>query len=191
MGVHIIPYTDAKARAAAVSDAAYGAAWDGVTNIAPSKNAVYDKVQTIISAYTEGARVYNDAHILLSDDTWTLLTFNSERYDTDDIHSIVSNTGLLVCKTAGVYEISASVRFQANATGVRYLSIWHSSGVHIVRQSLLTNDATHDTWMNSSTQYDLAVDESVAVYVYQNSGGDLYVYNEANLSPEFMMQRIG
>src|SRR3989304_4166076 len=30
-----------------VSDAVYGAGWDGVTTIAPSKNAVYDKIQTL------------------------------------------------------------------------------------------------------------------------------------------------
>jgi hypothetical protein len=30
-----------------VSDAVYGAAWDGVTTIAPSKNAVYDKIELL------------------------------------------------------------------------------------------------------------------------------------------------
>ena len=37
-----------------VSDAAYGAGWNGVTTGAPSKNAVYDKIETLLgsSAYT-------------------------------------------------------------------------------------------------------------------------------------------
>jgi hypothetical protein len=35
---------------AKVSDAAYGAGWDAVTTIAPSKNAVYDKIEAIIAA---------------------------------------------------------------------------------------------------------------------------------------------
>jgi len=30
-----------------VSDAAYGSSWDGVTSIAPSKNAVYDKLESM------------------------------------------------------------------------------------------------------------------------------------------------
>lgn len=30
-----------------VSDTAYGASWNGVTTIAPSKNAVYDKIETL------------------------------------------------------------------------------------------------------------------------------------------------
>jgi hypothetical protein len=38
-------FTEARAKTAAVSDAAYGAGWDGVTDVAPSKNAVYDEMQ--------------------------------------------------------------------------------------------------------------------------------------------------
>lgn len=30
-----------------VSDTAYGPSWDGVTTDAPSKNAVYDKIETL------------------------------------------------------------------------------------------------------------------------------------------------
>ena len=44
---HTNYYTDADAKAATVSDDAYGAGWNGVTDVAPSKNAVYDKIQTI------------------------------------------------------------------------------------------------------------------------------------------------
>lgn len=32
---------------ASVSDTAYAASWDGVTDVAPSKNAVYDKIETL------------------------------------------------------------------------------------------------------------------------------------------------
>jgi hypothetical protein len=32
-----------------VSDTAYGPSWDGVTTDAPSKNAVYDKIETLSS----------------------------------------------------------------------------------------------------------------------------------------------
>ncbi len=36
--------------AALISDAVYGAGWDGVTDAAPSKNAVYDKIQAVIAS---------------------------------------------------------------------------------------------------------------------------------------------
>lgn len=53
-------FTDARAKAATVSDIAYAGSWDGVTTIAPSKNAVYDKIEAMSSglvsdvAYNEG-----------------------------------------------------------------------------------------------------------------------------------------
>lgn len=47
-------YTDEEAQAACVSDAAYGAGWNGVTDVAPSKNAVYDKVALLSSDSGEG-----------------------------------------------------------------------------------------------------------------------------------------
>ena len=47
-------YTDTVS-AAAVSDAVYGAGWDGVTTIAPSKNAVYDKIETLVAGTVSDA----------------------------------------------------------------------------------------------------------------------------------------
>ena len=43
-------FTDTRARTAAVSDTAYAGSWDGVLNIAPSKNAVYDKIESLIGS---------------------------------------------------------------------------------------------------------------------------------------------
>lgn len=37
-----------------VSDTAYGSSWNGVTTIAPSKNAVYDKIETMIQYSLQG-----------------------------------------------------------------------------------------------------------------------------------------
>lgn len=37
------------AAGSSVSDAAYGVDWDGVTSVAPSKNAAYDKIEAVVS----------------------------------------------------------------------------------------------------------------------------------------------
>jgi len=42
----------ARANLGVISDTAYGPSWDGVTDVAPSKNAVYDKIQPIVVATT-------------------------------------------------------------------------------------------------------------------------------------------
>ena len=38
---------------ATVSDTAYGPSWNGVTDVAPSKNAIYDKIETLGGGVTE------------------------------------------------------------------------------------------------------------------------------------------
>lgn len=52
-------FTDARAKAAAVSDVAYAASWDAVTDVAPSKNAVYDKIESLdTDDIAEGTALY-------------------------------------------------------------------------------------------------------------------------------------
>ncbi len=54
----ITQYTDALAKVACVSDAAYGAGWNGVTDVAPSKNAVYDKIESLGSGLWTDVTTY-------------------------------------------------------------------------------------------------------------------------------------
>lgn len=49
------------APASQVSDTAYAASWDNVTTIAPSKNAVYDKVQTLMALTGSNLAIGSDA----------------------------------------------------------------------------------------------------------------------------------
>jgi hypothetical protein len=44
-------YVDDNIAGGSVSDEAYGIAWDGVTDTAPSKNAVYDKIETLAGGH--------------------------------------------------------------------------------------------------------------------------------------------
>lgn len=140
--------------------------------------------------FSEGARVYNDAAISIPNNTPTALTFNLERWDTDNIHSTTLNTSRLTCKTAGKYLIMASISFAANAVGRRWIRIRHNDTFDIDYRNF---DATAagDSAIGAGTIYDLAVDDFVEIPVYQNSGAALDVLLVARVSPEFMMQRIG
>lgn len=61
-----------------VDDTAYGVGWDGVTDEAPSKNAVYDKMSTISAA---GAPTVQTDDPTLSDDTgWYLATTSGDSF---------------------------------------------------------------------------------------------------------------
>ena len=61
-----------------------------------------------------GAIVYNSAAISIPTTTYTILTFNSEERDSDNIHSTTSNTDRLTAQTAGLYWIFGQVYLGGN-----------------------------------------------------------------------------
>lgn len=139
-----------------------------------------------------GARVYRTAVQSIPDDTLTFVEFDAERYDTEAIHDNTTNPARLTCKVAGVYVITASIGFAANAVGTRFAEIHHSGeGAYICSLRIPAyTEAGHYTHLCISTVHYLAVDDYVRVAVIQDSGDALDLLAFANCS-EFAMQRIG
>lgn len=138
----------------------------------------------------QAARVFNSGALTISDSAVTTVTFDSERFDNDNIHSTSSNTGRLTATTAGKYYIAGMARFASNGTGRRAIFIGHQGDNTIALQEWDTNQNA-STHMAISTLYDLAADDYVELWVLQVSGGDLNIEAIASYSPEFMMIRIG
>lgn len=145
-----------------------------------------------------GARVYNSAAITLTTATTTLITFNSERFDTDALHDTGSNTGRLTAPRAGKYVIVGNVRFGVNAVGGRRLEFRlnaagsGASGTRIgmvIQQAVVV--AATVTIINLTTIYQLAAGDYVEAFAHQDSGGNLDLTVLNNESPELMMMRVG
>jgi len=134
------------------------------------------------------ARVYNSASISVASGTWTALTFNSELWDTDNIHDTATNTGRLTAKTPGKYLIYATLRFEPDNTGVRRLHIY-LNGRSIAQQS---TDALVEgrTNLAIATHYNLAANDYVELVVYQNSGRALPVEAAGDESLAFGMVKL-
>lgn len=118
---HHARYTDAEAKAAAVSDAAYGADWDGVTNVAPSKNAVYDKLESLGgAAITQGSYTGNNtanravAHGLGTTPKVVIIICVGTLSAADAGHFIINS---------GVGAISAIIYASATTTKEAHLSV--------------------------------------------------------------------
>lgn len=148
------------------------------------------KLKAVVGGYTEGARAYHDAIQAIPDDTYTYLDLNSERYDTDNIHDLITNNSRLTFKTAGIYLIISHVEFVSNATGLRKLiiKINRTTNVLVYTVEAITGDSTT---MIATTLYSAAVDDYVENMVYQNSGGALNVPASTGFQCELMVQRIG
>lgn len=130
--------------------------------------------------------VYNSSGIAIANNSGTYLTFNSEDYDTDGIHSTVSNTGRLTCQTAGIYHIWGVVEFAANTTGIRSLFIRLNGGNLVVANSTNAPSVGANS-LPVSRDIELDEDDYIELGVYQNSGGALNVQRTADYSPYFGM----
>lgn len=134
-------------------------------------------------------RVYNNANISVPNATNTALTYNSEWWDTDSIHSTTTNTGRLTCVTAGIYHIYGHVVWGANSTGERKIDI-RVNGTTWIASVRLTAGGSNN-WMSIDTEYSLAATNYVELIAYQTSGAALIIARAANYSPEFGMTYLG
>lgn len=144
-----------------------------------------------------GARVYNSANISVPNNTWTALTFNTERYDLYDnaastFHSTGVNTGRFTVPAGlgGYYLVGGHVEFAANTTNRRGIRIVHSVGSAVIAAD--EQEATaNDMGLSVSTLWLLSAAEYVTLEVLQNSGGAINCQSSASYSPEFWIVRIG
>ena len=129
-------------------------------------------------------RVYNTANLSIPNAASSALTFNAERYDSDSMHSTVSNTNRITCVTAGLYRITANLYLASNATGFREAILRVNGVTQIARDNKMALTGTV-TALNPTTEWRLAAGDYVEVLVFQNSGAALNVVAGASETPEF------
>ena len=142
------------------------------------------------AVHGQGARVYSTTAITLpSSTTASTISFNAERWDTDNCWSSGSPSRL-TCNTPGIYVISAALQFAVNATGNRFVGIRLNGSTYIAndRRAAVANEGVV---VAIATVYQLAAGDYVELRAAQTSGGNLDVVAVDNNSPEFAMVRVG
>ena len=76
--------------------------------------------------------MFNSANSSIADDVVVAVTFDSERYDNDTMHSVVSATDRITFTTAGKYILTAHIEWVSNATGYREMAIDDNGTIVIV-----------------------------------------------------------
>jgi len=138
-----------------------------------SANVMAGSVANVVEndvTFTPSTRVYNSAAISIpaTSGTLTYLTFNSERFDTDNIHSTTTSPGRLTAQTAGIYLIFATYSYATNpgSTGGSGDSIRLNGTTTIVEgRGYLARVRGH-----IETVFRLAAGDYVEFGVCQNSG---------------------
>lgn len=137
-----------------------------------------------------GARVYHNADQATATGTALAVAFNSERFDSDSIHSTVTNTTRLTCNTAGKYIVTGHASFDANNTGARQIYI-RKNGTVIVAVMDTPPVSGQEMDLSVSTIVSLAANDYLELIAYQTSGSALNVKAHTEYSPEFAMTRLG
>ena len=92
------------------------------------------------------ARVFNSADVTVPDmkpGEWTSLTFNSERWDTANLHETATNSGRLKAPVAGKYYIFANITWESPiGTGLWGLRLQLNGKTVIAEQTLPNTGAS-------------------------------------------------
>src|SRR5262245_14701541 len=135
------------------------------------------------------ARVYRTTPQALTTAVAGAITFDAERFDTDNIHDLVTNPGRLTCRTAGKYLIFGAIDIAASAGGAsrRASLLVNGSPIAVQRAHF---SAADPAFIAIASVWDMAVGDYAELYGYQDSGGNLNVEVNNWYSPEFGMVRI-
>lgn len=132
------------------------------------------------------ARVYNTGNIGTSASFGTI-SFNSERYDGDNMHSSGAPTQL-IAQTAGIYRVGACVEWPADSGANRcHIGLRVNGTLWIARQSV-PGFVGGASYCCVQTDWQFAQGDYVEVLASSVSG--LTIQADADFSPEFWMSRV-
>ena len=137
--------------------------------------ATHAGLTTGVHSFNKTCRLWNNATQSIPNVTATAVTFNTEKWDTDGMHSLVSNTHLVTIQTAGKYMVVASIEFDPNATGNRQIYIYKNGTELQIYGIDWAPRSDAKTLLSVFCFADLAVNDTIQLKVYQSSGGSLNI----------------
>lgn len=138
-----------------------------------------------------GAILTHNAAQTVPDTTPTVLSFNTETRDTDGFHSGGSPTRITIPSgRAGIYHVHVEVEWESNNTGYREVQLL-LGGATLIAESNTNAISGQTTRQSVSTIRNFSAGNYFEVQVYQDSSGDLDVLSTSDISPEFIIQKVG
>jgi len=119
-----------------------------------------------------GASAYNNSGTSVANSTWTVMTFNAENYDTDSIHSNVTNTSRFTIPTgkSGKWLVNFIATFEGNNGNCTVQTAIYKNGasVKLNRNGAQINEGERD--LGVAAILDLVAGDYLELFVNQNSG---------------------
>lgn len=147
---------------------------------------------TDISVQT--CRVTRPSTQSIPDNALTTVAFDSEEFDTDSMHSTVTNNSRITFNTAGFYIVGFNGILQTGSDYVRTFATLVANGSTEIARSSFGNLPINTTpQLAVTTVYQFSVGGYLEVQVYQDNTANTARTLEASAdrSPEFYAARIG
>ena len=119
----------------------------------------------VVSAYQSVAQTIPSGIV-------TPITMDAELVDTDNVHSLVTNTSRLTIVTAGRYRLVGQTSYPANATGFRSLRLTKDGTTQSVVR-VLNNGASVAVLLQIYDEITCVVGDYLELYAEQSSGAGL------------------
>ncbi|MFN2426078.1 MAG: hypothetical protein ABR587_06485 [Candidatus Binatia bacterium] len=133
------------------------------------------------------ARVGNSVGQLIASGVNTVVTFDTEAWDTDGIHDTVVNTNRLTAQTAGKYLIYGHVSWASDPAGTRFMALTVNDFIIVSTEN---SPSVVGGGQVAATHYELGVGDFVNLVVFQNSGAPLSVLASGDRSPTLGMAKL-
>lgn len=144
------------------------------------------------SSTAVGAKVRNSAAQTITTSTETAISFDTELYDTDSIHSTVSNTSRLTIPSSGKWSGGGCIKFADNGTGIRQIYIVKNGDAANTLAKHRTDPTTGDeSEMCVPFEDSFSTNDYVELWVYQTSGGDLDSMAQSPYAPSLWIHKVG
>jgi hypothetical protein len=140
-----------------------------------------------------GCALWKNASQSLANATPTIITYDSEFFDTDGFHDNSTNPSRITIPAGlgGKYQINATVLFVSNGAGVRFVNFIKNNSLYGQGQG--TNAVNgFDQPVTASTILQLNAGDYFEISGYQSSGGSLNVYgNGVSYTSQLTVQFLG
>jgi hypothetical protein len=141
-----------------------------------------------------GCRLTNSVAQVLTNDTFTAIAFDTQRWQRGGIHSTTTNNTRITISDTGKWLVGGNLGYEPHATGRRMILIRVDGTVYetaIANPGFAPSVGLGNLGLATNTVLDLTAGQYVELIGYQSSGGDLDILKFANMSPEFWAIYLG
>jgi hypothetical protein len=101
------------------------------------------------------------------------------------------NTSRITFNTAGLYLVTGCVEIGASAAGTKRYAFIMLNGTTVIGIASAPFATVPVTWISVSTVYKFAAGNYVELKAHQDSGGNLTLFADPQMAPEFSATWIG